>query len=84
LALANFNWSFGNQNSTTLLINPIPPATRAGDLLEQITKINQMVDLHEGNPFMQDQHRRRKQEWIDELTIVLREMNLMEGNLIAA
>ena len=33
---------------------------------------------------MQDQHRRRKQEWIDELTIVLREMNLMEGNLIAA
>lgn len=63
---------------------PIPPATRAGDLLEQIARINQMVDLHEGNPFMQDQYKRRKQEWIDELTLVLREMNLLEGSLIAA
>jgi len=62
----------------------IPPATRAGDLLEQIARINQMIDLHEGNLFMQDQYKRRKQEWIDELTVVLREMNLLEGTLIAA
>ena len=33
---------------------------------------------------MQDQYKRRKQEWIDELTVVLREMNLLEGTLIAA
>lgn len=63
---------------------PIPTATRAGDLPEQIASVNPMIELHEGNPFMQDQYKRRKQEWIDELTAVLREMNLLEGTLTAA
>ena len=63
---------------------PIPASTRVADLVEQIQRIDKMIELHADTPFMRDQYKRRKQEWVDEFAQILRDLNLLDGNLIAA
>ena len=62
----------------------IHPTTRAADLLEQIAKVDTMIELHADNPFMRDQYRHRKQQWVNELSAILHELGLLEGQLRAA
>ena len=43
-----------------------------------------MIELHADNPFMRDQYRHRKQQWVNELSAILHELGLLEGQLRAA
>ncbi|NJC25686.1 hypothetical protein [Neolewinella antarctica] len=62
----------------------IPAPTRAADLLEQIERINPLITLNAADPFARDQYLRRKQEFVDELSAILREYELLDGELRAA
>ena len=56
--------------------HPIPAPTRAADLLEQIERIDPLIKLHADNFFMRDQYLKRKQEFVQELSAILREISL--------
>lgn len=63
---------------------PIPASTRFADLLEQIDLINPMIELHADDPLMRDQYQRRKEAFVREMSAILREYKLLDGELSAA
>ena len=58
-------------------------AARVLDLLEQIESVNEMIRLHEGDAFMQDQYQYRKQRFIQELAGKLKEFDIQPQDLAA-
>jgi len=50
----------------------IPDDIRVSDLMEQIAKVNKMIDLHRGDEFMEGQYRYIKSRFVNELREILR------------
>lgn len=48
-------------------------AAKILDLLEQIQSVNEMIELHEKDAFMQDQYKYRKEQFVKELVLLLGE-----------
>ncbi len=49
----------------------IPDEIRLSDLLEQIEKVNKMIDLHRGDEFMEGQYRHIKSRFVSEMQEIL-------------
>lgn len=53
------------------------------DLLEQIESVHEMVHMHEGDAFMQEQYPYRKQRFIQELAGKLKEFQIQPQDVAA-
>ena len=58
-------------------------AAKVIDLLEQIEAVNKMVEIHEGDSFMQDQYLHRKEEFVKELIEQLKKYSIEKEDLAA-
>ena len=58
-------------------------AVKVLDLLEQIESVNEMIKVHEDDPFMRDQYVYRKEQFVKELVLQLREYNIKPKDLAA-
>lgn len=58
-------------------------AARILDLLEQIEAVNEMISIHEDDPFMKDQYLYRKEQFIKELVFQLGEYEIKPEDLAA-
>ena len=58
-------------------------AAKALDLLEQIESVNQMIQTHAGDSFMQNQYQHRKQEFVQKLVETLKEFDIQPKDLAA-
>ena len=54
----------------------VPPAIEASDLIEQIIRTNRMIDLHVDDVFMRKQYETLRQDFIQQLNDVLRDLGL--------
>ena len=61
----------------------VPPAIQASDLLEQIAKVNRMIDLHVEDAFMREQYVSLRQDFLDQLNEVLQTFRLRPTELAA-
>jgi hypothetical protein len=61
----------------------VPLEIQASDLLEQIVKVNRMVDLHAEDPFMREEYQALKRDFMQQLNTVLRELRLQLTELAA-
>lgn len=66
-----------------MLEDTIPPALQASDLLEQIDRVNRMIELHAEDDFMRRQYELRRQEFVDELNAVLQTFSLKPTEIVA-
>lgn len=53
------------------------------DLLEQIESVNDMIRLHQGDAFMQEQYHARKQQFIKDLASKLEAFDIKPRDLAA-
>lgn len=49
----------------------VPDQIRINELLENIEKVNKMIDLHRGDAFMEEQYRYIKSRFVSELQEIL-------------
>ena len=58
-------------------------AAKVLDMLDQIEAVNEMISIHEGDPFMRDQYIYRKEQFIKDLVLQLREYKIEPDDLTA-
>lgn len=58
-------------------------AAKVLDLLEQIESVNEMIKVHEGDPFMKDQYVYRKEGFVKELVEELGQFQISPEDLVA-
>ena len=59
---------------------------RVADLLEQISDVDRMIAVHESGEvgIMKSQYLRRRNQFLNELKVLLGELNIQPSDLIAA
>ena len=58
-------------------------AAKVLDLLEQIESVNEMIKVHESDPFMKDQYVYRKEGFVKELVEELGQFQISPEDLVA-
>ena len=66
-----------------LLDDTVPPAIQASDLLEQIDRVNRLIERNAQDVFMRRQYEARRQEFVDELNAVLQTFSLKPTEIAA-